>query len=152
LFGAKEFNLIAFTPSIPIIWTAFFGAIAFAFVEGIFWANQGLSGIGASQIKVSSFLASICLFLLCVKKFATQSRLHKSGILTYLGKNSYTIYLVHILFLRASEKAVNLFDFIYETQPIYILLTSLFTIAGCSIFIFVSKRILGSRLSGMVLG
>jgi fucose 4-O-acetylase-like acetyltransferase len=81
------------------------GAIIFFLVlsifEGFWLAERGFIDLGASQIKLSSFCFSIALFLsLCARSMRSTSSTGWTA-LAWLGVNSYPIYLIHMLVLRA---------------------------------------------------
>lgn len=79
------------------------GAVLLAFAAGLLESKYWLATIGGSfpfsQLKVSNFLYSGALFALAIRLADAQTLLHKGGVLTWLGRNSYAIYLIHMLFL-----------------------------------------------------
>jgi len=134
------------------LWMVFFAALFFSFLEGLFWGFEGFYSLGASQIKVSSFAASLALASIAIIGFKAETFLRNPSALTFLGRNSYAIYLIHLNLLTVTRKIVDLVPGIYEIQPLYIALLMVFTILFCALFIGVFRKIASDRVSAVVLG
>ncbi len=104
-------------------------------IEGLYLAHQGFFLFGVSQIKASSFLASISLFLFTISYFKKARANTNSLIIPWLGRHSYPIYLMHCLFLPLTENILKTIPFVYTTQPLFIALSAVVTLAACAILI-----------------
>ncbi|WP_340122702.1 acyltransferase [Methylobacter svalbardensis] len=113
-----------------------------AVIEGVYLAHQGFFSFGASQIKFSSFMASISLFMFAVSYFKKGQVSTNNTYVVWLGKNSYPIYLTHLLFLPLTGSILKTIPFVYSAQPLFIFINTTLTLAACVILIrFVSFAI-----------
>lgn len=110
-------------------------ALLISIAEGFFWAEKDNFNFGASQLKLSSFFFSFFLFILAIFLSTQKTLLHKKSILTWLGINSYAVYLIHMLPIGIFQKIFKSFPFIFELQPIYILILTLFSLIASAITI-----------------
>lgn len=73
------------------------GGLALSVVEALYWLHFGLESLAASQIRFSSYLFSVGIFL---TGFAFSNRhASASGALVWLGNRTYPIFLGHLLVL-----------------------------------------------------
>ena len=80
---------------------------AASIVEGQFLIDRGYP-LGGSQLKASSLLASVALFLLALaRRPGWLQPVLETPSLCFLGRESYIIYLAHLLFL---QKAASMLD------------------------------------------
>lgn len=103
-------------------------------VEGFFWSFRGISSIGASQIKLSSFALSLTLFL-SVLAFPDRLSCIDKKILAWLGRGSYIIYLSHMFVLWRVGHVLAKSKMIFQIQPIFVSLVTVMTLILCSILI-----------------
>ena len=134
------------------LWVVFFAALFFSFLEGLFWGFEGFYNLGISQIKVSSFAASLALTSIAIIGSKNGIFLRNPSALTFLGRNSYAIYLIHLNLLFVAKKIFGLVPGIYEFQPLYIVLLVVFTILFCALFIGVVQKFASDRVRAVVLG
>lgn len=141
-------NVSDITPRPLCQWVMLFLFFAFTIAsvyEGIYLANRGFFEFGASQIKVSSFLASVFLFLFAYSYYPVGNGMAKDTIVSWLGRHSFSIYLTHLLFLRFVGALLKMIPHIYEAQPIYVVLAVVLTITGCVIMIRITGFIFSSK-------
>jgi surface polysaccharide O-acyltransferase-like enzyme len=123
-------------------WTMFSLFLLFtiaAVIEGVYLAHQGFFSFGTSQIKASSFLASISLFMFSMSYFKKDRVNTKNTLISWLGRHSYPIYLTHLLFMPLIGSILKTISFVYSAQPLFISLNTALTLAACVILIrFVS--------------
>lgn len=115
-------------------------------VEGFFWASRGFASIGASQVKASSFLLSVVLFL-AVLSFKQVFSLVNKAVIAWLGRASFLIYLSHLLVLgrvvrvlRKADVLLHPHAVLFQLQPVFILLVSFFTLVLCAMFILIIEH------------
>ena len=131
------------------------GLIAFislSILEGLFWGYNGNYSFGASQLKATCLAASLCLFLAAISFENKKTILDRRSPLTWLGVNSYAIYLTHMLFLTVIQKLMKRWEILYSLQPIAILLSAVFAILLCAALIKASQKILPNNFSRNLLG
>jgi surface polysaccharide O-acyltransferase-like enzyme len=128
--------------------------VACAVLEGLFLAHRGSSSLATSQIKASSFMASISLFLFSISRFnlaqAAVGRWRRFA--EWLGGQSYPIYLMHLIFLRPIGAVLRHARLIYNFQPLYVLLSVAFTLAACIGLIRATKFALPTRFQARFIG
>lgn len=146
----NELNFDCLKPSVAL--TALFIGFFLALLEGSFWAHQGFYLVGRSQVKVSSYAVSMILFVVAISYVNRKSWLNSRSLLTWLGQNSYGIYLIHLLFLRFFRKIFKHVELLYSVQPVYILLTTASVIVGCVVFISLFRKLFPDHISSIVVG
>jgi surface polysaccharide O-acyltransferase-like enzyme len=124
----------------PIIFAMFLLFIGASIVEGVLFAYQGFWSFGISRSKATNFLASIALFLFAVGLHRKDHQV-KDSFLSWIGIYTYPIYLMHKLFVPFSTSILKHFNFIYNMQPVFILLNVFIVTAACSIVILIVKII-----------
>lgn len=119
-----------------ILLAAFAAFVTAAMLEGDLLARDGFVSLATSQIKTTSFLASISLFLFSLANSnARQATLTAwQRILEYLGRRSYSIYLMHLLFLRPIASSLSRFGMIYRLQPVFVVSSVGLTLMACVAF------------------
>lgn len=123
-----------------------------AILEGLFWAYRENYRFGVSQLKASSFFVSLALFTLILYFQKKRTLFDRGSFLTWLGGNSYAIYLIHLLFLGGVQSVLKTSDRLYNFQPFFIFLSILITLSGCTLVIIILRRLLPSRISQNILG
>ncbi len=123
-------------------WTMFSLFVLFtvaAVIESVYLAHQGFFSFGASQIKITSFMASISLFMFSVLYFNNRKESAKNTRIAWLGRHSYPIYLTHLLFLPRIESVLKTIPFVYSIQPLFVIINAALALLACTILIcFVS--------------
>ncbi|MBB6056690.1 acyltransferase [Tolumonas osonensis] len=127
-------------------------SLGLAFIEALFWAYHNNYGFGVSQLKITSFIASITLFIMIVHFSGKLTCMSNSSMFTWLGKNSYSIYLLHLLFLPRIQFIFNKSEWLYSFQPAFIITTILATIICCAGLILVIKCAMPLKVSKNILG
>ncbi|WP_338919202.1 acyltransferase [Pseudomonas silesiensis] len=127
-------------------------SLAFSLIEGSFWAYNENYSFGVSQLKLTSLSASLFLFFIAVSFKDKNTFLNRYTPISWLGANSYAIYLMHMLFLIAIQKLLKQSDNIYSFQPIYILLSAATAILTCAVVVFASQKTMPKSFSRNVLG
>lgn len=146
----SEFRIEAIRPQ--FVFAALAIALALAFIEGWFWGQQDLYSFGATQVKASSKATSLLLFVTAIVLAGTGTWLDKDSFLTWLGKNSYAIYLIHLLTLGAAKSALRHAEAAYDFQPLFIIASTTLSILGCVIFIRLCKKVLPVQIQQKLLG
>lgn len=108
---------------------------ALSIVESLYLANHGYFRFAVSQVKVFSFLQSIALFMLILSHTGNSPAIRRLSTLQWIGRQSYPIYLTHLLFLAYSEAIFQTIPSIYNCQPAFIIVNILMTLGACIIFI-----------------
>lgn len=135
----------------PLIY-ALIGFLTVSIIEGVLWGYSGNYSFGVSQLKASSLAFSLVLFILIVSRSKNSFCMSQSSFLAWLGLNSYPIYLMHILPLGVTRKLLSKVDMIYLIQPVFILLSTVISIALCCIVIVLTKRFLPISVTKRILG
>lgn len=126
-------------------------ALFCSFAEGFWWVKNGFYKFGASQLQLSTFVYSFLLFVLAIILAGRQSWLCTTGVLTWLGRNSYPVYLLHLIFLSLARDVPGI-GYVEDFQPFYILLTTFMATAGCAIFIVFFRGVFPDRFAKAILG
>lgn len=129
---------------------AFF--LMLSLLEGLFWAYKQNYSFGVSQLKATSLASSLFLFFIVLSLKDGKTLLDRHSPLTWLGANSYAIYLIHMLFLRVVQRLLTPLDSIYSLQPLFILLSTAMVILLCAAFIKTSSLIVTQSISKKLLG
>jgi peptidoglycan/LPS O-acetylase OafA/YrhL len=115
------------------IFLLYFAFLAASVAEGIFLCGRGVA-LGVSQLKATSLLTSVALFLLLLCYHRTgPGRLFSNHFLQLLGKSSYMIYLMHLLVLHSVENLFTKIAMIHDHESIFALSSFLFTLVLCGI-------------------
>lgn len=125
--------------------------LALSIAEGLFWGWSNNYSFGASQLKISSIAAS--LFLLILISNQRNSPLSKEyKVLTWLGRNSYAIYLIHLLVLSNIQPTLQQLHFLHDLQPLYISTSTIAALAVTSAAIWSMRALMPKHVSRNLLG
>ncbi len=121
-----------------------------SFFEAVILSKHGLYSFAISQIKISSFF---CSLFLCLSIVALHARYTDPGLISWIGRYYYSIYLMHMLFLSISENIIkqNYLD-LYNIQPLTILLKIIVVMIACWGIIALINKFLPKRLSAIIIG
>jgi peptidoglycan/LPS O-acetylase OafA/YrhL len=120
-------------------------------VEG-FTILSGLNDpfFAATITKYSSFLYSVFVIL---GFLVLRERIRRwPGFLVTLGRYSFGIYLIHLIFLTRVVEYVRTINIIYLFQPLYQFIVISLTLLICFIFITVARKLLPESFCVKVLG
>lgn len=143
------FYLSKYNPKISIRIVAIPVLLILCMIEAFYLNNVSGYEFATSQIKTSSFALSfaICLFVYKMKGANVTCK-----PLSFLGINSFSIYLLHMLFLpRATTLAYKL-NLIDRFPFISILFIAAITMACAVIATVVIKRLLPPKTSALIIG
>lgn len=125
--------------------------IAASIIESKWLAKQGLINFSLSQIKVTSFIASVFLFLFIVANY--KSFLSKKwNVFVWLGVHSYAIYLMHLLLLSFSLFLANYLSIVNLSQRLYFCFLFFSVILLNSLAILIAKRFFNKTMLSRFLG
>lgn len=124
-------------------------SLLLSMAEGLYWAHANNYSFGASQLKASSMLASMFIFLSVVAFKDHATLLSRHSYLTWLGANSYAIYLMHMLFLPLIQRTLMM---THDLQPIFILSSTAITLILCTGLIKLFQSILPTYSTKYILG
>lgn len=116
-----------------------------SFVEAWLLGAWGLTQLAASQIKASSFLmaAAVILFALA----SARRRMGGSWGLAWLGRNSYFIYLSHLLLLLPAARVLTRWDAVYSVQPLFWAILVATTTVACLVAVWIITRVVPQELA-----
>ena len=122
-------------------------ALFVAMMEAEKLASLGLYSFGTSQIKISSYLVSIFIFVAIVTRSSrcTSLRMNQSSISKF-GKHSYVIYLSHLLFLGTIQRLLQKSTYIYNMQFLYIALSILLTAGFCAALLIAIDKMVPQKM------
>lgn len=152
LIRSRSFDPILQNLNPAFLWSLLILTLTFSVLEGYFWANRGHYEIGVEQIKFSSFAVSLVLFLIAVSYSGRRSWIDGESWLTFLGRNSYAIYLIHLLPMSLFRASVGRSGPLFEAQPAYIVAAVLVSLLSCTMFIAAVRTVLPDRMCRIVLG
>lgn len=131
-----------------IIFLMFVVSLMLSFIEGYIFASYGLSNFGASQVKISSLFTSFLFFnLLLYLYFEKKAKYLDNKYLAWLGINSYIIYLSHLAILDVLVHIMKKNNYLYNFQPLFIVLLSFCTFLIIILMIIVMKKILSPQIN-----
>jgi surface polysaccharide O-acyltransferase-like enzyme len=113
--------------------------VMLSLIEGFFWANHGFISLGTSQMKASSFILSFLSFL-SLLYCNNRPSLLDSKVMAWLGRGSYVIYLSHMFALKHVKALLGKSEFVFENQPVFILLATSITVALCSFLLLIAEK------------
>lgn len=143
------YYLSKYSPKISIGAITIPALLALCMAEGFFLNQKSGYDFATSQIKTSSFALSFAICLLIYKVRDVNFTCSK---LSFLGINSFPIYLLHMLFLpRATTLAykINLIDRFPFTSILFI---AAITMTCSVIATIVIKRLLPQKTSALIIG
>lgn len=98
--------------------------------------------VATSQIKVSSFLVSSLLFLCISMTSQSSSDGAINRILVLSGRNSYLIYLCHLLFLVPISRLLGKVSILHENQFILVPVSVLIVFGSCLVLAYALSRVI----------
>lgn len=120
--------------------TAFMFCVSIA--ESLYWAAVGEYGFASSQIKASTFAASLLLLLYIVKNSDGE---YKGGRLVSslvgIGRLSYPVYLIHFPVMVLVQRVLMRVFAVHEHAFVYVLASVLLVVCICLGVIFSIKAI-----------
>lgn len=123
-------------------------SVILSMIEAYALNKAGINSFATSQIKVTSFIFSLCV---CAYIYNIRNNKINSSWLEWLGVNSFGIYLIHILFVKLAT-----FIFADKTGENYPILTILIittsSVVLSSITVLLIKKIFGKDKSKYVIG
>ncbi|MGB2222478.1 MAG: acyltransferase [Neptunomonas phycophila] len=130
-----------------------FVSVFVAFIEGLYWSYiKDNYSFGMSQVKISSFFVSLILFLMIINLNKSKGFLADNNVLTWLGRRSYAIYLIHLLFLYRLQSVLKGVNWLYEMQPFFILMSIVLAIGASMVSIFIVEKIFPNKIHRYALG
>lgn len=119
------------------------GGLALSVVEALYWLRFELGGLAASQIRFSSYLFSVGIFLTVI----AFSNRHGStnGALVWLGNRTYPIFLGHLLVLWPVQAILG------ATLPA-VLITGVTTLVVCVFMVWGAELALSKKSRKFLLG
>lgn len=143
------FYLSKYTPRVSIEIITIPALLALCLVESFFLNEVSGYEFATSQIKASSFALS---FVICLFIYKNKEKKINCKPLSFLGINSFPIYLLHMFFLpRATTLAYKL-NLIERFPFASILFIAVITITCSVIATVVIKRLLAPRNSALIIG
>lgn len=127
-------------------------ALLLSFCEGFYWAYDQNYNFGSSQLKITSMTASMFLFFIAISIKDRKSFLSRKTKLTWIGQNSYAIYLTHMLFLTASQKILNRLDAADSYYAALVLTYTSITLILCAATIACIHKLSTPSYSRTILG
>lgn len=119
--------------------------VAASMGEAVFLHRLGI-GLDTSQLKASSLLASLALFVFALSgPHKNLNRLFDQPFLCFLGRESYVIYLCHLLFLTAIASFLKSAPFFLRHQLLDVPLTVTLTLILSAMLASLIRGILPNR-------
>lgn len=135
-----------------MLFAALAAAIVASIVEALFWARAGFYSVGVSQVKLSSFIASALVFLIALYESHRGVRVPGGAVLSWLGSNSFPIYLSHLLFLTPFVDLFSRVKPLFDVQIAFVPFSSFATLAGCASLVLILQRTLPGTVLRKVMG
>lgn len=154
-FYLLGFVLAKYPPRAPraaLWWLLYLAALAASVVEGLHWQQAGLRALATSQLKASTVAASLALCMLVYLGRNQRGLMAGDGVLAWLGRHSYPIYLGHMLVLVAAGKALGRISPLFQMQPLYLLTCTTVVLLVCAGIVTAAKKALPHWLGVRVLG
>jgi fucose 4-O-acetylase-like acetyltransferase len=117
--------------------------------EAYFLGSRGLVSVADSQVKLSSFLMAGSLFLLAVACMGSGPQL---PLVAWFGRNSFFVYLTHIMLMEVIAQQLNMSRMLYAGRPVYVIVLAAGTILACGLALMLAQRIAPGWLSSYWLG
>ena len=105
--------------------------LALSASEALVLVAHDLPEFAASQIKASSILASLALFLWVASR-SERGLAVKASWLAWLGRNSYFVYLTHLLTFVALVPILQAMPALFGIQPLYIAVLTALSLLVCA--------------------
>lgn len=126
-------------------------ALVVSIVEGEILSEFSPQIFAPSQLRISSFAFSILLFLSFVG-FEREGAFDRGRFLSWIGRNSYFIYLFHFPLLGFFSRPLMEGRFAIENPVILIGVVTVLTLLASVVAIWMSTKLLPTRLSFALLG
>lgn len=145
---SKELQSYIATISPMILLIAIGGFLVVSIIEALLTQYHNVLH-AASQLKVSSKLTSLSLILLI---FSVQAKApQKDGVLAWIGRNSYFIYLFHLLPLTIAAKVIS--ELLGPTSQVVVTPVKFgFALAASLISAWAARRLIPKKVQIYVLG
>lgn len=127
-------------------------ALGLSLAEGWLLGMHGHTNFGASQIKLTSFVMSSALLLLVLASGHTWGGQGAPASLAWFGRNSYFVYLTHLVPLAAASRLLDGMETLYEIQPAYVFARVAAVVVVCGLAALVIARLAPKQLAMRWLG
>ncbi|WP_272671713.1 MULTISPECIES: acyltransferase [unclassified Providencia] len=122
--------------------------IILSLIEAFYWLNSNRE-FSVSQLKVTTYLTSVAV---CLYVISTYKPTNKKSYLTWLGENSYFIYLSHLFVMTPLVMIFRKVPLIYNNSVFYYLLMSIFIIILCALMKVIAVKLLSAKIANKFLG
>jgi peptidoglycan/LPS O-acetylase OafA/YrhL len=145
---SKDLQLYLSRISPALLLAAIGGFLVSSIIEAIVIQHQNVLH-AASQLKATSKLTSLAMIVLI---FSVHANVHiKSGLLTWIGRNSYFIYLFHLLPITVATKVFS--DFLGSSSQLVATPAKFaFALAVSLVSAWVARRLIPEKVQRYILG
>ena len=127
-------------------------ALGVSLAEGWLLGMHGQTNFGASQIKFTSFVMSGAIFLLVLASGRPWGGQGAPASLAWFGRNSYFVYLTHLVPLAAASRLLDGVETLYAIQPVYVLARLAVAVVVCGLAALAIGRLAPRQLAMRWLG
>jgi fucose 4-O-acetylase-like acetyltransferase len=121
-----------------------------SFLEGRALIQAGATEMAGSQIRISSFLMSLMLFMWVITRMPRENSGAK--VLIWLGRNSFFIYLSHLLIMSMTVRLLDLVEFGNAPGVARTVVLAGATLLACVVIGLVLQRLLPGQIAVNFLG
>ncbi|MGO2306112.1 MAG: acyltransferase [Providencia sp.] len=122
--------------------------VILSLVEAFYWLNSNRE-FSVSQLKVTTYLASVAV---CLYVISTYKAVDKKSYLTWLGENSYFIYLSHLFVMAPLAVIFRKIPFVYNNSVLYYLVMSICIIMLCALMKIITVKLFSAKIANKFLG